>query len=82
MIEILERVGTPKARESKAAESTSAVSAGELQRRARKLRYEIWSAQIQAGSEPCFATARRFVCDEIDCRWREECLRLRAEWMG
>lgn len=59
----------------------ASLTAKELQQRARKRRYEIWSAQIAAGKEPCFGTARRFLCDEPDCAWREECLRLRAQWM-
>lgn len=58
------------------------VGAMQSKRTARKLRYEIWSVQARNGRDPCFGTSRRFLCDELDCSWREECLRLRAEWMA
>jgi len=73
MAEVLER---------QTVRASASLSAGELQQRARKRRYEIWSTQVGMGKEPCFSTARRFLCDEVDCAWRDECLRLRAEWMG
>lgn len=47
----------------------------------RSERWSIWSAQLAAGREPCFATETRFVCDDEDCIWRTRCLRLRAEWL-
>jgi hypothetical protein len=46
----------------------------------RHRRYQVWAAQQDSGMEPCFATPRRFVCDEQGCPWRDECLSLRAEW--
>lgn len=44
-------------------------------------RWEIWQAQERAGHAICFATERRHVCEESDCRWREECQQLRADWI-
>lgn len=48
----------------------------------RQRRYQVWEAQRQAGTEPCFGTAHRYVC-QGECPWRAECLglSLRAEWM-
>jgi hypothetical protein len=68
--------------ESRAAEPSAMLSIGELQHRARRRRYEVWTAQVSAHQEPCFGTALRFLCDERACSWRSECLRLRAEWLG
>lgn len=45
-------------------------------------RYVIWGMQVEAGHEPCFGTAVRFVCDEYECPFRKECLGLRAHWRG
>ncbi|HRQ65578.1 MAG TPA: hypothetical protein PKZ76_12085 [Xanthomonadaceae bacterium] len=54
---------------------------GPIIRSTRDRRYQVWSVQQSEGKDPCFATARRFVCDQFDCPWRSECLSLRAEWM-
>jgi hypothetical protein len=43
-------------------------------------RYAIWATQQAAGHEPCFGTARRYTCAEVDCAFRAECLQLRASW--
>jgi len=48
----------------------------------RARRYAIWAAQRAAGLEPCFAMTRRYVCVDIDCAFRSECLALRAVWQG
>lgn len=44
-------------------------------------RWTIWRAQLASGSEPCFATEKRFLCGDDGCVWRSHCLRLRAEWL-
>lgn len=44
-------------------------------------RWNIWRGQLAAGHEPCFATSQRFHCQDVDCPWREQCMRLRAEWL-
>lgn len=43
-------------------------------------RYAIWRRQADEGHETCFATARRFICKETHCRYRAECVQLRAMW--
>lgn len=43
-------------------------------------RWQIRAEQQLAEHEPCFATDRRFFCEETGCPWRAECLALRAEW--
>lgn len=35
--------------------------------------------QTSEGNFDCFATATRGVCDQFDCRWREDCLTLSRE---
>lgn len=54
--------------------------AASVQPRPSQLRRSIWVQQEGRGHEPCFATERRFFCEETDCPWRAECLSLRAEW--
>ncbi|HJO35386.1 MAG TPA: hypothetical protein QF361_04085 [Gammaproteobacteria bacterium] len=44
-------------------------------------RWEIWQSQERAGHAICFATERRHVCEESDCRWWQECQQLRADWI-
>lgn len=44
-------------------------------------RWEIWQFQERTEHAICFATERRHVCEEYDCRWREECQQLRADWI-
>lgn len=36
--------------------------------------------QRQRGEEPCFATDRRFSCNNF-CGWRADCVKLRAVWL-
>lgn len=44
-------------------------------------RWAIWQEQEAAGQQACFATPLRLVCTKVDCLWRSECLKLRADWM-
>lgn len=32
--------------------------------------------QIAEGNFDCFATAIDGICDQLDCRWREDCLKV------
>lgn len=48
---------------------------------ATRWRWQILGAQMRAGHEPCFQTERRHTCGETGCRWRAECLSLRADWV-
>ena len=43
-------------------------------------RWKIWQLQADAGNEPCFGTSYRLVCKDLDCRYRQDCMRLRADW--
>lgn len=43
-------------------------------------RWLIWREQLACGHDACFCTDRRESCQERDCRWRKDCLDLRAEW--
>lgn len=44
-------------------------------------RWQILGEQMRSGHEPCFQTERRHACGETGCRWRAECLSLRADWL-
>ena len=44
-------------------------------------RWWILRRQIQDGHEPCFSSDARYVCREVCCRYRGECLQLRADWL-
>lgn len=48
---------------------------------ATRRRWDILSAQMRSGHEPCFQTERRHACDEAQCPWRSECLSMRAQWL-
>lgn len=37
--------------------------------------------QLRHGKEPCFATEKRYSCDE-PCEWSRECRKLRAHWIA
>ncbi|MBF8269523.1 MAG: hypothetical protein HW386_1232 [Gammaproteobacteria bacterium] len=40
----------------------------------------IRSMQIKRGSEACFLTDQRLLCQDRQCEWRRECCRLVAVW--
>lgn len=44
-------------------------------------RWAIWQEQEAAGQQACFATPLRLACAKMDCPWRSECMKLRADWM-
>lgn len=44
-------------------------------------RWRILTEQMREGHEPCFQTERRHMCGVTGCRWRAECLSLRADWL-
>ncbi|GAP67074.1 hypothetical protein MBSD_n2390 [Mizugakiibacter sediminis] len=50
-------------------------------RSASARRWAIWQEQEAAGQQACFATPLRLVCRKMDCPWRGECMKLRADWM-
>lgn len=50
-------------------------------RSASERRWAIWQEQEAAGQQACFATPLRLICTKMDCPWRSECLKLRADWM-
>lgn len=35
--------------------------------------------QMQRGEDPCFATDKRYACNQI-CEWGKECRKLVAQW--
>lgn len=37
--------------------------------------------QIRHGKAPCFASEKRYTCDE-PCEWSRECRKLRAHWIA
>ncbi|MGE0387777.1 MAG: hypothetical protein AB7Q97_23880 [Gammaproteobacteria bacterium] len=37
--------------------------------------------QGAAGVSQCFRTEARNACEDYDCEWRRECLRLVADWL-
>lgn len=41
-------------------------------------RWRVIRAQLTEQTEPCFGTEHRFVCTEMDCPVRNECLGMRA----
>ncbi|MCE5232431.1 MAG: hypothetical protein LLF91_03865 [Xanthomonadaceae bacterium] len=44
-------------------------------------RWAVWTEQEAAGTQACFATPLRLTCAKLDCPWRAECMKLRADWM-
>lgn len=40
----------------------------------------IQAIQEAEGHEPCFLEDDRFTCEERDCEWRRDCLKLTAAW--
>ncbi|HEX7113404.1 MAG TPA: hypothetical protein VF216_13245 [Mizugakiibacter sp.] len=50
-------------------------------RSASERRWAIWQEQEAAGQQACFATPLRLICTKMDCPWRSECMKLRADWM-
>lgn len=43
-------------------------------------RWAILREQMACGENPCFGTDRRHVCEQVACRFRAECLAMRAHW--
>jgi hypothetical protein len=41
-------------------------------------RWQILRMQIRRQQEPCFGTDVRYLCDDVNCPLRRECLALRA----
>lgn len=41
-------------------------------------RWRVIRSQLAEQTEPCFGTEHRFVCTEMDCPVRSECLGMRA----
>lgn len=50
--------------------------------RSTAYRWSILRAQIARGEKPCFGTEHRHVCEQYACRFRQECLAMRAHWMA
>lgn len=48
---------------------------------ATRRRWQILTEQMRQDHEPCFQTERRHACGELACRWRPECVSLRAAWL-
>ncbi len=43
-------------------------------------RWRIWLNQNQGQQHACFDTDSRDICDDRECRLRDDCVRLRAGW--
>ena len=39
------------------------------------------SIQRAMGHRPCFQSDDKYLCREMECEWRSECMKLVAEWM-
>ena len=37
--------------------------------------------QLKRGKEPCFSSEKRHLCSEMLCEWRQQCRKLRAQWV-
>jgi hypothetical protein len=40
----------------------------------------VQAIQRAEGHAACFRDDNRYLCEEIDCEWRSECLKLTAAW--
>jgi len=40
----------------------------------------VWAIQKARGEDCCFLSDQRMACRETECEWRDECMRLVAEW--